>query len=166
MFEQDDIVTRVIRQLRRTPPIDPGFDERVMATIAALPKPTARRRIWGWWGIGLATAAALGALFVRPWMAGPADAGALEFVLVAPRATSVALVGDFNDWDPARTPMRPSRNGAAWATEVALAPGRYRYAFLVNGREWRADPAAPRVVDDEFGTPSSVVTVAGEGRGS
>jgi len=44
---------------------------------------------------------------------------------------------------------------------VPLAPGRYRYAFLVDGSRWLADPAAPRARDDEFGTPSSVVTVGG-----
>src|SRR6266478_1024299 len=52
---------------------------------------------------------------------------------------------------------------AVLATVVRLAPGRYRYAFLVNGVEWRADPSAPAAKDDEFGTPSSVVTVGGRG---
>jgi len=70
-------------------------------------------------------------------------------------------VGDFNDWDPKRSPMRTAQG--VWATVVNLAPGRYRYAFLVNGVEWRADPGAPSAKDDEFGTPSSVVTVGGSG---
>ena len=74
----------------------------------------------------------------------------------------MALVGDFNDWDPTRTPMQTARDGM-WAAIVPLAPGRYRYAFLVNGSEWRADPSAPTATDDEFGTPSSVVTVGGGG---
>jgi len=77
------------------------------------------------------------------------------------KAASVALVGDFNDWDPARSPMQTAHG--VWATVVQLAPGRYRYAFLVNGVEWRADPSAPAAKDDEFGTPSSVVTVGGRG---
>ena len=166
MFEQDDVLTRLIHRLRRTPALDPAIDARVMAALAGLPKPqgtaTERRPLWGW--AGLALAATLAALIVRPWGWGGQGEEALEFVFVAPRATSVALVGDFNDWDPARTPMRPAQRGdGVWAAAVPLAPGRYRYAFLVNGREWRADPAAPPAVDDEFGTPSSVVTVAGEG---
>jgi 1,4-alpha-glucan branching enzyme len=81
--------------------------------------------------------------------------------LVAPQAASVSLVGDFNDWDPARAPMQTAQG--VWATAVRLGPGRYRYAFLVNGVEWRADPNAPPARDDEFGTPSSVVTVGGKG---
>jgi 1,4-alpha-glucan branching enzyme len=102
-------------------------------------------------------------LIARPWTDSGDTAGpnAFQFVLVAPQASSVAVVGDFNDWDPARSPMQTAQG--VWATIVPLAPGRYRYAFLVNGVEWRADPGAPRARDDEFGTPSSVITVGGNG---
>ena len=102
-------------------------------------------------------------VLARPWTRGGGDgsADAFQFVLVAPQAASVSLVGDFNDWDPARSPMQTAHG--VWATVVPLAPGRYRYAFLVNGSEWRADPGAPAARDDEFGTPSSVVTVGGKG---
>src|SRR5207253_3629171 len=116
----------------------------------------------------LATAAGLAALVwalpgrgARP---APAEATSrqFQFVVVAPRATRVALVGDFNDWDATRTPMRPSpRGGSVWTAVLPLSPGRYRYAFLVDGSRWLADPAAPHARDDEFGAPSSVVTVGG-----
>lgn len=168
MFDhQEDNVERVIQHLRRPVAIDPALDARVMREIASDAKPTAfirKVRVWPW----LAAAAVVGALIIaRPWSSQPLPTGgagggpdALQFVLVAPRAASVALVGDFNDWDPARTPMRAARGGV-WATIVPLAPGRYRYAFLVNGAEWRADPGAPPATDDEFGAPSSVITVGG-----
>ncbi|HEX9292791.1 MAG TPA: isoamylase early set domain-containing protein [Gemmatimonadales bacterium] len=161
MFErEDDVVERVIQQLRRPVTIDPGLDARVMREIAAAPP--AQRRVWPLWSL-LAAAAVLGALLItRPWtrdaQSGP---DAFQFVLVAPQAASVSLVGDFNDWDPKRAPMQTAQG--VWATVVNLAPGRYRYAFLVNGVEWRADPGAPAAKDDEFGTPSSVVTVGGRG---
>ena len=166
MFEQeDDIVERVVRQLRRPVSIDPGLDARVMHEIAhdAPPRAATRRplqRAWPW----LAAAAVLGAVVLaQPWTRGTGNgsADAFQFVLVAPQAASVSLVGDFNDWDPARSPMQTAHG--VWATVVPLAPGRYRYAFLVNGVEWRADPGAPHAMDDEFGTPSSVVTVGGRG---
>lgn len=165
MFEQeDDIVERMIRQLRRPMSIDPGLDARVMREIAHDTQPPApgRRpllRAWPW----LAAAAVLGAVVIaRPWVRGSdANPDPFQFVLVAPQASSVSLVGDFNDWDPARSPMQTAHG--VWATVVPLAPGRYRYAFLVNGVEWRADPGAPAARDDEFGTPSSVVTVGGKG---
>ena len=161
MFDQqDDVVERVIQQLRRPVGIDPGLDARVMREIAVSPPaPQSRWRLW----TGLAAAAVLAALLVaRPWSPGAQTSSTdlFQFVLVAPQAASVSLVGDFNDWDPARSPMRTAQG--VWATAVRLAPGRYRYAFLVNGVEWRADPAAPAAKDDEFGTPSSVVTVGGK----
>jgi len=166
MFDRDDdIVERVVRQLRQPVSIDPLLDARVMEEIAsdaaplAAPRPWFRLRRWPW----LAAAAALGAVLIaRPWSGGSdSAANAFQFVLVAPQASSVSLVGDFNDWDPARSPMQTAQG--IWATTVPLAPGRYRYAFLVNGVEWRADPGAPRARDDEFGTPNSVITVGGTG---
>jgi len=163
MFDRDDdVVERVVRQLRQPVSIDPALDDRVMAEIAAssrFPMPSR-----SWWRLGgVAAAAALGAMLIaRPWRGSHESAlDAFQFVLVAPQASSVALVGDFNDWDPARSPMRTAQG--VWATTVPLAPGRYRYAFLVNGVEWRADPGAPAARDDEFGTPSSVITVGGKG---
>ena len=162
MFEQDDeTVERVIQHLRRPMAMDPGLDARVMREIARVHSPKRRARLLL---PLLAVAAALATVLIvaRPWIWNSASkTDALQFVLVAPQAASVALVGDFNDWDPARAPMQTAHG--VWATVVRLAPGRYRYAFLVNGVEWRADPSAPAAKDDEFGTPSSVVTVGGRG---
>src|SRR5262245_20589560 len=113
MFDRDDIVDRVAQQLRQPVSIDPALDDRVMAEIAAdaaPPRPRVAR--WTW----LAAAAALGAILIaRPWGGGKESAlNAFQFVLVAPQASSVALVGDFNDWDPARSPMRTAQG--VWAT--------------------------------------------------
>ena len=167
MFDRDDdVVERVVQQLRQPVSIDPALDARVLQEIAddaapvAAPRPWLARRLshWPW----LAAAAALGAVLIaRPWAGDAGGASPFQFVLIAPQASSVSLVGDFNDWDPARAPMQTAQG--VWATTVPLAPGRYRYAFLVNGVEWRADPAAPSARDDEFGTPSSVITVGGTG---
>lgn len=163
MFDrEDDVVERVIHKLRQPVAIDPGLDQRVMRSIAENPRATTRRRAAPLW-VALAAAAVLAAvLLARPWRGGDATGSdVLQFVLVAPQAASVSLVGDFNDWDPKRSPMQTAQG--VWATALRLSPGRYRYAFLVNGTEWRADPDAPPAHDDEFGTPSSVVTVGGGG---
>ena len=182
MFEdRPDPVERIVSHLRRPVQIDPALDGRVMQEIAdgeTGRRPGAAVVAWRWLirprqlavsPLGaLATAAGLAALVwalpgrgARP---APAEATSrqFQFVVVAPRATRVALVGDFNDWDATRTPMRPSpRGGSVWTAVLPLSPGRYRYAFLVDGSRWLADPAAPHARDDEFGAPSSVVTVGG-----
>ena len=90
-----------------------------------------------------------------------AAANAVQFVVVVPRAQTVSLVGDFNDWSAGATPMHPAAGGSIWSVTIPLTTGRYRYAFLVDGSRWLADPSAPRAVDDEFGPPSSVVTIGG-----
>jgi hypothetical protein len=87
-----------------------------------------------------------------------------RFVFVAPDAKQVALVGDFNDWKQNATPLvrvAQGGRGGVWTVELPLAAGRYSYAFLIDGHRWTPDPAAPRAVGDDFGRPSSVVTVRG-----
>lgn len=129
---------------------------------------------------GLAAAAAFGVLLLLALPVGgrhavapaPAVASApvpaatdtvqlVQFVLVAPGAHSVALVGDFNDWRAGATPLRAAAAGRVWSVEVPLTAGRHRYAFVVDDDSWVPDPAAPRAAGDDFGTPSSVVTVVG-----
>lgn len=162
MFEREELVVeRIITHLRRPVGIDPALDRRVMDEIAASPATHARAvRRWIAPLAGLAVAATVVVVIARSAGSSTRD---LQFVLVAPQAATVSLVGDFNDWDAARTPMRPLRaDGPVWSAVVPLAPGRYHYAFLVNGSRWLADPAAPAASDDGFGAPSSVVTVSGE----
>jgi len=86
----------------------------------------------------------------------------VRFVFVAPYASRVAVVGDFNGWNPAAMPMRRSTDGHAWLLDVPLAPGRHVYSFIVDG-DLAPDPAAPRAGDDDFGVPSSVVLVSAGG---
>jgi hypothetical protein len=84
---------------------------------------------------------------------------AVQFVLAAPGASQVNLVGDFNGWDSAATPLKPVGAAGVWAVEVWLPSGRHEYAFVVDGREWRSDPAAPRALANDYGAPNSVITV-------
>jgi hypothetical protein len=84
---------------------------------------------------------------------------AVQLVFDAPQANSVAVVGDFNDWQPAAAPMRRLEAGQPWTAVVMVPPGRHTYAFLVDGTRWTADPRAPRARDDDFGKPGSVLVV-------
>ena len=87
----------------------------------------------------------------------------VRFVFVAPTASRVALVGDFNGWDTDATRLRREPGEAAWSASVDLAPGWHAYAFVVDGAEWVPDPLAPLAPADGFGTPRSVVVVRGSG---
>ena len=75
----------------------------------------------------------------RPW----------RFRLRASGAQRVALVGDFNAWDPQVQPMRLAGDGW-WETEMTLPAGSYLYAYWVDG-VLVTPPDAQRSVDDGFG---------------
>lgn len=95
-------------------------------------------------------------------LAGSGARRVVQFVLFAPGAKSVTLVGDFNDWDRTLTPLQVTHPGGVWSVSVPLPPGRHRYAFVVDGTRWLADPAAPppsTAADDDYGDPNSIVTV-------
>ena len=81
----------------------------------------------------------------------------MSFVLLDLGAKQVALSGDFNGWSPDATPMKRHEDGH-WETTVELAPGRYQYKFVVDGR-WKVDPAAQNHVPNEHGSLNSVVEV-------
>ena len=89
--------------------------------------------------------------------AGNSQGGQREFSLFEPDAKQVSLCGDFNEWSPNATPMK-WKEGGRWAATVALAPGRYQYKFVADGR-WMHDPAARENVSTQHGTLNSVVEV-------
>jgi hypothetical protein len=86
----------------------------------------------------------------------------VRFVFVDPRAASVELVGDFNEWARGTTELKRSGAPGVWAVSLPLSPGRHEYAFIINGSRWVADPLAVRSTDD-FGTESSVIRVGTTG---
>lgn len=207
----DPLLVAVAGELRRPVKLSPELDARVMALVAAEPRPhrevavaarlsgagaavptSAVVRAWSWLRRprlvritplgGLAAVAGLAALLLTSVRSGTDAAGetmsapvptsspaaaalvdsvqVVQFVLVAPDAQTVTLVGDFNDWQADATPMRAASSGRVWSVQVPLSTGRHRYAFVVDDNRWVPDPSAPRASGDDFGTPSSVVTVA------
>ena len=132
-------------------------DHAVAGALAELRREArlARWRRAGW----CATLAAGLLLAIRLWPAGaPApERHAVRFAVAAPAAGRVALIGDFNDWDQSRHLLH--RQSGEWSVTLELKPGRYRYAFVLDGGRWVADPGTPRA-DDEFGTPTSAITVS------
>jgi hypothetical protein len=86
----------------------------------------------------------------------------LLFVLPALSAENVSVVGSFNDWEP--TPLSDEDGDGIWTARVSVPPGRYEYAFVIDGRWWGQDPLADEYVRS-FGEYSSVRYVGGGGDG-
>jgi hypothetical protein len=94
----------------------------------------------------------------------PADTVQLvRLVFVDRGASSVEVVGDFNEWTRGSTALKLSGAPGVWAVSVPLTPGRHEYAFIVDGKRWVADPLAVKTTDD-FGTESSVIRVVAAGK--
>ena len=109
---------------------------------------------------GRATTEQLPAAAAIPQLPDSVSPRVVKFVLVAPQAASVSLVGDFNGWDRDATPAVRQSDGS-WATFVQLHPGRHVYSFVLDGQIFMNDPAAPVAPDDGYGLKNSVVVVKG-----
>lgn len=83
-----------------------------------------------------------------------------EFTIYAPDAEKISLVGDFNDWDPEKYPMRKFKSGIC-KKKVKLKPGCYEYLFVVDG-EWCPDPENSKRKPNVFGTENSVIEIGKE----
>jgi 1,4-alpha-glucan branching enzyme len=81
-----------------------------------------------------------------------------SFFCTAPQAQSVALVGDFNDWDPMATPMRRMSDGR-WMTSLELPHGSHQYVFMADG-EPMLDPAATGVTRNNRNERVSLLAVS------
>jgi hypothetical protein len=83
----------------------------------------------------------------------------VRLVLLQPGARSVSVAGDFNGWDPAQTKLERS-DGGVWTATIPLKPGRYQYMFVIDGKQWIADPLAAEEATDGFGAQNAVLDVA------
>ena len=70
--------------------------------------------------------------------------------LFAPAKTSVAVIGDFNNWSFTASPMKKANNGETWWIQIDnLNPNtEYSYQFLVNGNLKVADPYCEKILDE------------------
>jgi len=83
---------------------------------------------------------------------------AVVFVTLYPRAKSVQIAGDFNNWQPEQTPMQKVGDSGVWQTEMNLPAGRYRYRLVVDG-QWQQDPYNELTELNPFGGFNSVLEI-------
>jgi len=187
--DDDNVKIRdVARALREPVRVDASFNERVMHAVREMPKHS-RLSFWrrfamprtitvrpvaasliaaslivfalvGLWHVSddLDQAAKPIAKAIFPPKVAPDQH--VQFVLVAPDAKKVAVVGDFNGWDASHSAYQAQhRGGGVWAVLATVPVGHHRYSFVVDDSLWVADPTAPRVVDNDFGTTNSAIVV-------
>jgi len=71
--------------------------------------------------------------------------------------TQLYLVGDFNNWSIAETPLKQTGDGT-WSTTLMLDGGRqYAYRYFANGQTWHNDWAADSYIPNTFGSENSVI---------
>jgi 1,4-alpha-glucan branching enzyme len=74
--------------------------------------------------------------------------GGVRFSVWAPGAHGVAVVGDFDDWQPHRHRMSAQGSSGVWVAHVSEAGAGQRYKFVIDGADgrqrWKADPMARR----------------------
>jgi len=74
-------------------------------------------------------------------------------------AKEVILMGDFNNWNAKKHPMKSNGNGM-WKKSVMIPPGRYEYKLLVD-RQWEEDPQNDQTCLNGFGTYNNVLNLTG-----
>lgn len=186
----DPYVHWIITEARRPVMLGVAARERLMNAIRAEPAPRRRTRVLAWlvhprrFVLPPVAAAALAAGLVgigilggtamnrvgpiateRPSQGDAAssrlpDFSVVKFIISAPQAARVAVIGDFNGWDATASEAVREKDGT-WSVFVPLRPGRYEYSFVLDGTHLVPDPAAPIAPDDGYGQKNSVVVVAG-----
>lgn len=86
------------------------------------------------------------------------DTGKMEFLIRAPEAHCVKVVGTFNNWGQSEESLLERHEDGVWSKEVLLAPGVYQYKFLIDDI-WAEDQNNTRVVEDAFGGKNSVIEI-------
>jgi 1,4-alpha-glucan branching enzyme len=82
----------------------------------------------------------------------------VNFFCNAPGASHVCVVGDFNQWDMAATPMLRTPDGR-WMAGLELPHGHHRYLFVADGKH-QLDPNATGIVRNERNERVSLIAVS------
>jgi hypothetical protein len=140
-----DFTASVMRRMRRTKVHH--FSGATMQTVR--------------WALPLAGCIALvlglGSFILQARAHAAASVVKVSFILEAPSASRVSLVGDFNQWRPGVLNLKSAQKGV-WQITVPLRKGAvYTYDFLIDGQQWVADPHSEIQIDDGFGGLSSVL---------
>lgn len=80
-----------------------------------------------------------------------------RFVYVDDEANSVAVAGDFSQWDSIPLSPRKVNDKTVWTGLVRVPRGQHEYQYVIDGEKWVTDPLAPVKRSDGFGTKNAVL---------
>jgi len=80
----------------------------------------------------------------------------VRFVIDAPDAKDIYLVGDFNEWKLGDGNRLSRGENGKWEKRMGLSPGRYKYKFVVDGA-WIVDQSNNVREANGFGTFDSIL---------
>ncbi len=185
MPELDRRLDAALQAMREPPAPRAGSAERMAATAILAAGPQARRSSWLLRAAAAVAVVALGGtawtiahrltpsaqvasvargagvivpagLAITPIASAPVRPIVFEFT--APDARSVQVLGDFNEWSRNAVTMQRGPDGR-WRITTLLPPGRYVFAYLVDGARFARDPQRDTVEDRDFGVPGSELVV-------
>ena len=81
-----------------------------------------------------------------------------QFLIHAPQAGSVYILGDFNEWQKTEASRLTKMENGNWSAHVILEKGRYRYKYLIDD-QWIHDSENPQKETNTFGSLDSVLIV-------
>ena len=68
----------------------------------------------------------------------------------------VALVGDFNDWDPKANELK--KNGDSWQTTLRFKTDtQFKFRYFIDGERWVNDDTADGSIGNTYGSEDSVL---------
>ncbi len=74
-------------------------------------------------------------------------------------ADSVAVVGNFNEWNPEANPMKLLKKGT-WKTALTLEnDAEYEFRYFLDGANWANDEAADGTTPTEYFSENSVLAL-------
>ncbi len=85
------------------------------------------------------------------------ESDTLLYFIFRGNASSVTVLGDFNDWDSSACPMTRITGTDLWyCSEVFESDARLDYQFVLNGSYWILDPLNPNKVEGGYGANSEL----------
>ncbi|MBN1411336.1 MAG: hypothetical protein JW969_10875 [Spirochaetales bacterium] len=147
--------------LKKEPPW--GLSERIYARLEEkiTAKPGFKMPVPAWVSIAAVFIVILAGAALFFWnTVRDTDLVTVRFILEAPAASKVAVVGDFNQWDTEKNLLSDPDNDGVWELDLTLPGNReYQYQFYLNGEKWIPDPNAFISIDDGFGGVNSILDI-------